>query len=88
MMFVILSYDINTNRVKKIQKITQKYLWRMHQSVYNGFLTEKQLRNLKTELKRIIVPSEDSICIYTTDRQDFFELEQIGEIKETEYITL
>lgn len=88
MMFVILSYDINEKRVRKIEKIVKKYLWNVHQSVYNGHLTEKRFKMLKSELKKSIVPSEDSVYIYTTEYPEVFTVEQIGKIKETEFITL
>lgn len=88
MMFIILSYDVNEKRVKKVGKTVKKYLWQIHRSVYNGHLTEKKLKCMKTELKRLIVPSEDSVYIYTTATAELFHIEQIGEIKETDFITL
>ena len=51
---------------------------------YNEFGVE----SMKLELRKLIVPSEDSIIIYTTQNANPFCIEQIGEIKETEYITL
>lgn len=87
-MFVILSYDINEKRVNKISKTVRKYLWRVHRSVYNGHITERKLEAMKSELNRLIDPSEDSVFIYITQNENVFCVEQIGEIKETEYITL
>ena len=88
MMFVILSYDINEKRVGRIRKTVQKYLWQVHKSVYSGHLTESRLEKLKTELSRLVVPNEDSVCIYKLGNWTALHIEQLGETKETEYITL
>ena len=87
-MFVILSYDVSEKRVEKVGKTVRKYLWEVHKSVYNGHLTERQFENLKIALRKLIVPAEDSIYIYKTEHWNTLDIEQIGKIKETEYITL
>lgn len=87
-MFVIFSYDVGEKRVGKVGKIAKKYLWQVHKSLYSGHLTERQLEKLKYELKRYILPTEDSIYIYKTEYWNSLNIEQIGEIKETDFITL
>ena len=49
LMFVILSYDVNKKRVSKAMKICRKYLVHVHESVFEGTLTEAKLKNLKRE---------------------------------------
>jgi len=77
-MFVILSYDINQKRVGKVLKICRKYLVHIHKSVFEGSITEKKLRALKGELKKIIKTSEDSVCIYSTPFAQTICKEEIG----------
>lgn len=43
-MFVILSYDINATRVGKAKKICRKYLNHVQKSVFDGAITEGQLK--------------------------------------------
>lgn len=76
-MFIILSYDINKKRVGKVMKICRKYLTHVHKSVFEGVLTEAELKRLKFELRSIIKTGEDSICIY---RMELYaaKKEQIG----------
>ena len=46
-MFVILSYDVNRKRVSKAMKICRKYLVHVHESVFEGTITESKLKSLK-----------------------------------------
>ena len=77
-MFIILSYDINQKRVGKVMKICRKYLIHIHKSVFEGALTEAELKRLKKELYNIINVNEDSICIYRMDSLRFTQKEPIG----------
>lgn len=63
-MFVILVYDVQTNRVGKIRKIAQKYLTPVQKSVFEGYLTESRINALKSELRQSINPEVDSVLIY------------------------
>lgn len=82
-MFVILTYDINKKRVGKAVKICRKYLSHIQKSVFEGSITEAKLKLLKGEMKRLIQPDEDSVCIYTFESARFARKEQIGK-SETE----
>lgn len=77
-MFVILSYDINRKRVGKALRICRKYLAHVQRSVFEGRLTEGQLKRLKMELERLIDPSKDSVCIYCMESTKYTSKEQIG----------
>ena len=39
-MFVILSYDVEAKRVAKVMKVCRRYLRHMHESVFEGKITE------------------------------------------------
>lgn len=76
-MFIILSYDINKKRVGKVMKTCRKYLVHVHRSVFEGQLTEAQLKRLKNELQSIVNLEEDAICIYRMESLKFTQKEQI-----------
>lgn len=80
-MFVILSYDINQKRVGKVLKTCRKYLSHVHKSVFEGALTEAELKRLKKELDKIIDVNEDSVCIYRMESLQYTSKEQIGVIE-------
>ena len=79
-MFVILSYDINAKRVGKAKKICRKYLNHVQKSVFDGAITEGQLKRLKNELQQLIVPEEDAVCIYHLDSSKYASKEQMGTV--------
>lgn len=64
MMYIILTYDIESKRVAKVMKIVKKYLLPVQKSVYEGFITESKLKSLKNELADKIEPEKDGIIIY------------------------
>ena len=63
-MFIILTYDVKQKRQSKVRKTCKKYLYHVQKSVFEGYLTEKQLTMLKDELFSIVNPDDDSVCIY------------------------
>lgn len=81
-MHVILVYDINAKRVHKALKICRKYLVSVQNSVFEGQLTESKIKKLKNELSKIIIPSEDSICIYKYEQLSYVDKDQLGATKE------
>lgn len=85
-MFIILSYDVNQKRVKKVMKICRKYLVHVQRSVFEGVITETKLKSLKKELQRIIDFDNDAICIYETLLPGNVIKEQIGMIEEHSHI--
>lgn len=77
-MFVILVYDFGEKRVAKALKICRKYLTWVQNSVFEGSITEGNLKKLKKELERIIENNEDSIIIYTFRSTKYSSKEIIG----------
>jgi len=49
----------------------------VHRSVFEGQLTEVQLKRLKNELQSIVNLEEDAICIYRMESLKFTQKEQI-----------
>ena len=78
-MFVILSYDVGAKRVGKALKTCRKYLRHRHRSVFEGSITEAELRRLERELEAIVDPSKDSVCVYRVRSEHYVSTDEIGE---------
>ena len=63
-MFVILTYDVNASRNKKVLKTCRKYLSPVQKSVFEGTISEAKLNMLKKEIAKCINTEEDSCSIY------------------------
>ena len=67
-------------------KICRKYLVHVHESVFEGMITEATLNRLKKELTKTINTDEDSICIYRMDSVKYMRKEQIGVVEDFSHI--
>ena len=81
-MFVILVYDVNQKRVQKVMKKCRGYLHHVQRSVFEGNLTESQLKKLKNELMDLINVKTDAITIYTVGSMRYSTKESIGAFQE------
>ncbi len=77
-MFVVLVYDVGEKRVAKALKTCRKYLNWVQNSVFEGEISEVNLKKLKAEMKRIMNLSEDSVIIYTWRTQRYSSREILG----------
>ena len=77
-MFVVLVYDFGEKRVGKALKRCRKYLNWVQNSVFEGEISDVNLKKLKDELKRIMVTDEDSIIIYTWRTERYTNREIMG----------
>lgn len=77
-MYYIIVYDINASRVNKVHKLLRQYLYWKQRSVFEGELTDKQLRELIRRLNRLIDENEDSICIYGVKSKALLNLLYLG----------
>ena len=77
-MFVILVYDAGEKRVQKFLKTCRKYLVHVQRSVFEGEMTEAQLRYLINELENIMDENEDSVVIYKFRTKKYYERETLG----------
>ncbi len=82
-MYVLLTYDVSKNRSKMVLNTCRKYLTHTQKSVFEGYITEKNLTRLQKELQKIIVPQEDSIIVYKFANTQYLEKHSIGRMKET-----
>lgn len=77
-MFVIVVYDVGSKRVSKIMKTCRKYLSHKQKSVFEGMITEAQLKKLKWELESKLEKTEDAVCIYKIQSLKYTSKEEIG----------
>ena len=77
-MFVILVYDIGVKRVAKVLKTCRKYLYWVQNSVFEGEISEANLKKLKAELNRIIDREVDSVIIYSFRTTRYSNIEIMG----------
>lgn len=77
-MYVILTYDVAAKRDNKVMKVCRRYLTHDQKSVFEGILTEAELRRLKKELVKLINFEEDSINIYEFESMKYSTKEKIG----------
>ena len=63
-MRIILIYDVNEKIVSKVMKICREYLFHIQNSVFEGDITESNLKELTNRIKSIIDEDFDSVIIY------------------------
>ena len=77
-MYVIVVYNIEEKRVSKVCKFLRLYLNWIQNSVFEGNLTESELKKIKKELKKIIHKDYDSILIFRMKDKRYVDKEVIG----------
>ena len=77
-MYIILVYDIESQRVAKMLKLCRQYLHWIQNSVFEGELTKFQLKELNVKAKKIMNKEKDSIIIFKTRNEKWLEKEIIG----------
>ena len=82
-MFVVLVYDFGQKRVGKALKRCRKYPNWVQNSVFEGEISEVNLKMLKSELQKIMNIEEDSIIIYTWRTERYTTREIMGIEKNT-----
>lgn len=80
-MYVIAVYDMGEKRVAKMLKLCRRYLNWIQNSVFEGELTEVQIKELKYKAKEIMKPEEDSFIIFTSREEKWLDKEIIGKEK-------
>jgi len=87
-MYIILTYDIEVERVSRVLKICRKYLNWVQNSVLEGEMNKAQLKRLKSELERVIDDEKDSVTFYKLRTTQYFEKETLGITKGMEELIL
>jgi len=77
-MYCILVYDCGEKRVVKMLKLCRKYLNWIQNSVFEGELTEAQLKKLIIEAKKIMNEDYDSLIIFKSREAKWLDKQVIG----------
>ncbi|GAA4847341.1 CRISPR-associated endonuclease Cas2 [Algivirga pacifica] len=77
-MYVILVYDMDGKRVGKMLKLCRRYLSWIQNSVFEGELTDIQLKQLKSEAEALM-SGKDSLIIFKNRDQKWLDKEVVGE---------
>lgn len=82
-MYIILIYDISKeekgqNRWRNIFKICKKYLSHIQNSVFEGEITNSQLKKMKLELKPYIDKDIDSVIVFKARQEKWVDKEYWG----------
>lgn len=77
-MYVIAVYDVGEKRVVKMLKLCRQYLNWIQNSVFEGELTEAQLKELKYKAKEILEKELDSFIIFSSRDPKWMYKEIIG----------
>ncbi|MEO3753610.1 CRISPR-associated endonuclease Cas2 [Streptomyces sp. B6B3] len=64
-MHVIVVYDTAAERNSKILRTCRKYLHHVQRSVFEGQLTDAQLRRFKTSVEAVLDLTYDNVLVYT-----------------------
>ena len=80
-MYIITVYDVGEKRVVKMLKLCRQYLNWIQNSVFEGDLTEVQLKELKYKAKEIMKDDEDSFIIFSSREQKWMDKQVIGKEK-------
>lgn len=63
-MYLVIVYDVNVDRVNKVNKFLKAYLHWQQNSVFEGKVTKAQYDEIIVNLNDLIDSDEDSIIIY------------------------
>ena len=63
-MYLVIVYDINVDRVSKVNKFLKGYLHWQQNSVFEGKVTKAQYNEIIMDLNELIDDNEDSIIVY------------------------
>lgn len=79
----LLCYDIcDAKRLQKLQRLVSKSMLQIQYSVYYATLTKVQMDNLINQIKKIINPIHDEVCVYEVEpiERSFFRGKRCHEI--------
>ena len=77
-MYVIAVYDVGQKRVGKMLKLCRRYLNWIQNSVFEGELSELQLKSLKFEAGNIMDTATDSFIVFSSRNEKWLEKEIVG----------
>lgn len=81
-MYVIIVYDVVTERNRDVLTFLRTHLNWVQNSVFEGEVTKAELRSIKKQLRSLTDEADgDSIIIYALGSESYVDRETIGEQK-------
>ncbi|HAG15341.1 MAG TPA: CRISPR-associated endonuclease Cas2 [Bacteroidales bacterium] len=80
-MYIIAVYDIGEKRVGKMLKLMRQYLNWIQNSVFEGEITEIQLKVLEAKAKAIMDYKTDSLIFFKSRTEQWLEKQVVGKEK-------
>ncbi|MGQ9569591.1 MAG: CRISPR-associated endonuclease Cas2 [Thermodesulfovibrionales bacterium] len=81
--YIIIAYDITDDeRRNKVSDILSAYGQRVNKSVFECFLKEKDIHNIKRKIEKIIKRNEDIVLYYYLCKDCIEKTERLGEFSE------
>jgi CRISPR-associated protein Cas2 len=77
-MYVIAVYDVAAERTVKMLKLRRKYLHWIQNSVFEGELSELQIKELIAEAREIMDESHDSSILFKSRHNHYMDKQLIG----------
>ena len=77
-MYVIAVYDVAAERTPKMLKLCRKHLHWIQNSVFEGELSDLQLKTLISEAKEIMDKDYDSFIIFSSRHTRYMDKQLIG----------
>jgi len=77
-MYVILVYDIHTERVNSVRTFLKQFLNWVQNSVFEGELTDSEFMRVRAGLTERIDTSYDSVLIYRLSSNKYIDVVRIG----------
>jgi len=82
-MYIIAVYDIGEKRVAKMLKLMRQYLNWIQNSVFEGEITEVQLKELTLKAEIIMEKDHDSLIYFKSRQEKWLEKEVVGKERST-----
>ena len=77
-MYIIAVYDIGEKRVGKMLKLCRQYLTWIQNSVFEGKISEVQLKELTLRAKEIMDEKSDSLIFFKSRVERWLDKEIVG----------
>ncbi len=82
-MYLILVYDVGTERVGKVCKTLRRHLTWIQNSVFEGEVSEADFKKIQLDLQKIIEPGLDSVLFYCIGNPKGWEKRVMGRERAT-----
>ena len=77
-MYIILVYDVDSDRVSKVCKYLRQHLTWVQNSVFEGEISTGRLARVKSDLRKLTQSDYDSVLIYQLESPKWLDKEIIG----------